>query len=374
MTNKREIRREVLEILDRELLKLLNEKIRQNDLKNFHFMSANIAKLIPEIDFKNHWDIYRNLQKIKYLESEVSFFNTFDLDVFFENLASEKFCKKSPSIYISYHIGAYRSLMLAFVRFNIDVAIIVDTTIYPLERIEGELLKHFQFAKEIFKDSNSNFKVISANNKNTVIELMQIIKDGYSLLTYIDWNSGYNNDKRGNIDVDFFNSKLSVKQSISYLSYYTKTPIIPCISYYDEEFEPKWNMLKPILPDNHTGVKEYAFIATQLLYSHLEDIIRDNFSQWRGWFHIHKSIVFGESLENKQYDFDINGNYNLAEDVGTFTIIGEHFIFNKTSYKLMKLPDSLFNSISTMKLLNKQVMEASIIKQLYESRMLCKTI
>lgn len=304
----------------------------------------------------------------------MSFFNTFDLDVFFENLASEKFCKKTPSIYISYHTGAYRSLMLAFVRFNIDVAIIVDTTIYPLERIEGELLKHFQFAKEIFKDSNSNFKVISANNKNTVIELMQIIKNGYSLLTYIDWNSGYNNDKGGNIEVDFFNSKLSVKQSISYLSYYTKTPIIPCISYYDEEFEPKWNMLKPILPDNHTGVKEYAFIATQLLYSHLEDIIRDNFSQWRGWFHIHKSIVFGESLENKQYDFDINGNYNLAEDVGTFTIKGEHFIFNKTSYKLMKLPDPLFNSISTMELLNKQVIEASIIKQLYESKMLCKTI
>ena len=198
--------------------------------------------------------------------------------------------------------------------------------------------------------------------------------NGYSLLTYIDWNSGYNNDKGGNIEVDFFNSKLSVKQSISYLSYYTKTPIIPCISYYDEEFEPKWNMLKPILPDNHTGVKEYAFIATQLLYSHLEDIIRDNFSQWRGWFHIHKSIVFGESLENKQYDFDINGNYNLAEDVGTFTIIGEHFIFNKTSYKLMKLPDPLFNSISTMELLNEQVIEASIIKQLYESKMLCKTI
>lgn len=50
MINKREIRREILEILNRELQKLLNEKIRQNDLKNFHFMSANIAKLIPEID------------------------------------------------------------------------------------------------------------------------------------------------------------------------------------------------------------------------------------------------------------------------------------------------------------------------------------
>lgn len=224
--DKYEIRKQILSLAEKYVSDRINSAFDTNELKSYHLVSANLLKYMPDIDPTNHREIYEKLLKFKAIENIPHFFKTFDLDNFFVNLPPERFSKNLPAIYVSYHIGAYRTAILPMVKNNINLVIIIDTSIYSLEKLEKPLMAHLNFAKELFPTSTTDLKILSANDKKTVIELIDKIYRGYSILTYIDWNSGFNNTDN-NIKINFFSEKISIRQTIAYLSFYSKCPIIP---------------------------------------------------------------------------------------------------------------------------------------------------
>lgn len=362
--NKSEIREQILKIAEKYASDKTASDFNNNELKSYHLVSANLLKYMPDINPENHREIYQNLLKLKILENIPQFFKTFNLDNFFINLPEKKFSKNTPAIYASFHTGAYRTALLPLVKNNINLVIIIDTTIYRLEELEKVLLSHFDLAKEIFPDSTTHMKILSASDKNTIIELMEKIGKGYSVLTYIDWNSGFNNTNN-NIIVDFFHEKISVRQSIAFLSFYFKCPIIPLISYYDKDYEPHWIMFKSILPNNFTDVRDYAHYAMQNLYTYLQETVLNHYNEWQGWFHIHKSNIFKSNNNVSKNNFEPELSYKITGYAGLFTISNSYFVINKLTYKIVKLTKELYNQLLCNNL--EKNMGLNILKQLYNN-------
>lgn len=366
--NKNEIRTQIVEVARKYAVDKLASTFEKNELKSYHILSANLLKFMPDISASDHKNIYQNLLKLKILENIPEYFKTFDLNNFFANLSPDKFSKDLPTIYISYHLGAFRTAILPMVKNNINIVIVIDSSIYPMEDLEKSLGAHFSLAKEIFPTSTTNLKILASNNKNTIIELMDKINKNYSILTYIDWSSGFdNNNTSSNVVVNFFNEKISVRQSLAYLSFYSKCPIVPLISYYSEDYEPNWVLFDSINPSNFLNVQEYTQYTMQQLFMNLEGMILKHYSQWQGWFHIHKLVLPQKTVITHVDDFTPNIPYKLNDYSGLFIIQDSYFVINKLTYKIVKLTKELYDILFSGNRLNESTVDLKVLKQLYNN-------
>lgn len=365
--NKNEIRAQIVEDARKYAAAKSNSTFDTNELKSYHILSANLLKFMPDISTSDHRKIYENLLKLKILENIPEYLKTFDLNNFFMNLSPNKFSKNLSAIYISYHLGAFRTAILPMVKNNINIVIVIDSSIYTMDDLEKSLGTHFNLAKEIFPTSTTDLKILASNNKNTIIELMDKIHKGYSVLTYIDWSSGVGNGTGSNVIVDFLSKKISVRQSLAYLSFYSKCPIVPLVSYYNEDYEPNWVLFDTINPNNFVNIQEYTRYAMQKLFANLENMILKHYNQWHGWFHIHK-LVLPQIMANTYIgDFSSDLSYKLSDYSGLFIIQDSYFVINKLTYKIIKLTNELYNILFSGNCLNENTVDVKVLEQLYNN-------
>lgn len=369
--NKNEIRNLIFNSVEQYANEVVTKQVEGWELKAYHLMSANLLKCMPHIPIEKHIDIYKNLLAYRFLENAPEFYKTFEFDTFFSKIGYDKFCKYLPAIYVTYHSGAYRTAILPMIKYNMNVAIIVDTTVFSLEKIREELNGHIKFAKEIFTSSSSQIEILSANNPNITSELIDRINKKYSLLSFIDWTTEYSAKDKRSITLNFFNQNICVKQSLAMLSYLTKRPIIPYISYYDKQHIPCWQLSQSINPTEFFDMKSYSSFAMEQIYKYLEHTVAEYYDQWNGWWHLHKfykDIPYSTSQNiNSSIEKE---SYRVSEYSGIFLLSNAYFIINKQNFRILRLPDKLFKTLSRKTNIMKGEIEDSIMHQLLNAGIL----
>lgn len=369
--NKNEIRNLIFNHVEQYANEVVSKQVERWELKAYHLMSANLLKCMPHIPIEKHIGIYKNLLAYRFLENAPEFYKTFELETFFSKISYDKFCKQLPAIYVSYHSGAYRTAILPMIKYNIDVAIIVDTTVFTLEKIQEELDGQIRFAKEIFPCSSSQIEILSANNPNITSALIDRINKKYSILSFIDWATEYSAKDKQSITINFFKQNICVKQSLAMLSYLTKRPIIPYISYYNKQHIPCWKLSPIINPNEFLDIKSYSSFAMQQIYKHLEYTVTEYYDQWNGWWHLHKFYKdipchISQNI-NKPIEKE---SYKMSDYSGIFSLSNTYFIINKQNFRIVRLPDKLFKILSKKTNIKKGELEDSIIHQLLNAGIL----
>lgn len=366
--NKDKIRNMIFNHVEKFASEEIARQVESFDLKTFHLMSANLLKCMPCIPLERHFDIYKSLLTYRFLENAPEFYKTFDLKNILCEFDKERFCKRLPAIYISFHIGAYRTAILPMIKYNMNIVIIVDTSVYSLETIQKELNGHIEFAKSYFPQSISQIEILSANHPDIFGMLLDKINKGYSILSYIDWTTDYSSKHKKNVLIKFFNQEISVKQSLAMLSYLTKLPLVPFISYYNEEHIPCWKLSPIISPDDFQDINAYSCFAMQEIYSFLELIVNKYFAQWNGWWHLHKFFKEIPSAENTKINFttDLQVLY-ISKYAGFFTLQDTHFVINKLTFKILRLPNELFDLIKIKNNIHCGEIEDTILNQLLQT-------
>ncbi len=344
---RQEIRNNIVKQTKKEIDIFTQEIHETGNLKTFHFVSANLHQILPNISMDEHLTIYKKMFLYKRLNNIDEFFKTIDLESYSTVFSNFNKSEILPAIFISYHIGAYRSAMALLIIQKIDIVLIMDPDSYKDEDVRNAAIRQYEMAKTIFK-SDSKLKIFPADQADLTFQLIGYIKKQYSVLAFIDANLGYNKtiSTKNSVTIDFCKQRMNVRYGLSLISFITKCPIVGLFSVYNNNFVPKWRILPVIDPKKFKDKETYCTHTMQTLYNYLADVIQDNYEQWEGWFHIHNFLELKKINSNySSVGFDNSSNYILKKSVGFFSFDEEYYLMNKENYMIIRLNKEMFNKL-----------------------------
>jgi hypothetical protein len=322
-----------------------NKKRSIYQLKDFHFLSANLSRFMPNIPTEEHWDVYLNVLSTMMLR---------DFDVHLVNMADNlrNDCAQAeltPKIYITCHLGFCKaSISLLILKGINKIALIVDENTY-IKQADAIQEMHSKF-KEL-KGIDYEIKIINVERNGAVLEIINLIKEGFSLFAYIDGNSGYKGvyNKEKTIKIPFLKSSIVSRTGLAAISYLTKTPIVPFISYYDENDFPVTEFLEEIKCEGE-NMQPYMERTTKKLYKIFESYIVKYYNQWESWFYFHKYLE--DNLLNRKevsFEIDLLSKESIKKlNLSTFMINENAYLFDKEKYLVYPITEKQFIKINTL--------------------------
>lgn len=343
-------------IADREIVKK-----RSHQVKDIHFLSANLQSFMPEIEEEEHEGIYLRLitnhairsKDIGYLQSgNLTGMNSV------QGLSFLKEYTDKPGIFCTYHMGAYRGIIGILAFNNINIALVVDTK--TKNRQADEVLRT---VSDINRQTglNTQARVLDAEALDIGVQLTKAIQEKYSIVIFLDGNSGnggvYKRDTKS-LKVKFLNSYIWSRTGIALISYATKTPVIPVISFYEEQEGktlPKstFRFFNPIVPDwGKVRMQEYVHNTTRELYGVLETYLKKYVDQWESLFYFHKFIDLEsipsqnkpELVEFEQVDPALRFRFHNKQ-FGLFKLNDDCYLLNKRTYQTFPLKPESYEAL-----------------------------
>ncbi|PTT26676.1 hypothetical protein DBR28_17600 [Chryseobacterium sp. HMWF028] len=324
-------------------------KRKEGQTKDFHFMSANLSRFMPEIPIEDHWDIYLDIITTMRLRE----FDLTEIQQFSNKIGmnfNDSGISPEPKIYITCHLGFCKAAMSVLILNGISkIALIVDENTYNKQaKSILEINDHFC---GMFHVTNY-LKVINVEKANTVIEISQLIKQGYSLYAFLDGNSGYKGvyNKEKTIEVKFLSDTIHSRTGLAKIAYFTKTPIVPFITYYSEDkLHPHVHFFEEIKIDHKVDINDFADKAIRNIYSHFEIFIRKYPNQWEAWFYLHKYLS-NEVLLSKDKTIDIlkiEKKDIVDNKFAVFKIDENSYMLDRLNYIVYPIDDQQFTLLKT---------------------------
>lgn len=334
-----------------------SHKKARRELKDFNFVSANLFNFLPEIPAEQHEDIYLDiLSNHALLTTATNYPELVDRIEISGDTSFLEEAKQLPAIFCTYHLGSYRSIIGFLAKAAIDFVLIVDTNTFHRQHEE---VKNTVKSIQQYVGKQSFFELVDAERVDIAITLSRYLLSGISVVAYLDGNTGvggiYNkNDQM--LSIDFLDKQLYSRKGISTLSFATKRPIIPVISYCKEkESAATLHFYEKIDPKGEKKPREqYCFDTTYYLYSLLADQLKTYYNQWEGWFYLHKYLDFDRiSAPSNAIDkVEIVPSHPILfneREFGLFKMESECYIFQKRQYSSFKITNDLFESLYTLK-------------------------
>lgn len=267
-------------------------------MQYFYQIDQNLNKISFTVE--SHENFAR---EVKYFQSWASFDQKYvelldTMDVVYDQNSKELLDNKQSTIYCTYHVGSYRILNMHLISKQIPFVLITDKqyiekqgdeTYLDIEKLNN------QINKGVF---NFDFQIINAENRNSILQIRDYIKRGYSLVFYIDGNSGVPlRDNKNLEEVVFLDSIILARKGIAYISSRFELPIIPVVAPREDWGKIKLIFKAPILQVDQDSTS-YIKQTTQKLFLILEHYIKRSPSQWEGWLYLEKFLP-QEAIENK---------------------------------------------------------------------------
>src|SRR5690606_9221835 len=168
----------------------------------------------------------------------------------------------APFIFCTFHFGSYWLLVNWLGRQNRDFSILVRQELYEQQsKLFGQ---YYQNMIERFGIS-SKVNILNAEEPGILLKLAREIKNGRSLVVYLDGNTGSGKPEE-NTQVNFLGRKLEVRKGIPYLSYLTGVPIIPVIQYRKKNYKNVLRLGKPLTPDPGQSREAFNEKSLQFIY------------------------------------------------------------------------------------------------------------
>lgn len=318
----------------------------------YAFVSASLSNFLPGVQAKEHEAIYRHIllhQQISLLDEENPAYAMKDLLV--ENLGSYNFrtFTQCPAIFCTMHNGSYRLINFFLKQHRIPFALVANKNVINDERSRFEINFNRLYVQDGFPLS-----LIDAEESSSVIRMMRALKEGKSLLLYIDGNTGAGDwageDNQNLCYVSFLAQQLAARSGIAYMSVKTRVPVIPLIALKTSAHFNRLIFFPPIKPAaKSNNIREEIQRIMQEVYHQMSGIIKDVPGQWEGWLYVHKfaKITPGAYTINDELPATTNQvAFNSAEFI-IFKMDSKFFLLHKNSYRSYPIDEVLYNFLSS---------------------------
>ncbi|WP_143304663.1 lysophospholipid acyltransferase family protein [Chitinophaga vietnamensis] len=342
--NHQQLRLEIYEE-QRSLLKTyVDKKWDTHDLKNYHFLSANLSKCLPAIGMDQHKAIYHDILSYRVLQSiDTRFYEHFDHIDDFGDFNYEEIKTQLPAIFVSFHLGSFRSALAFLVKYHLDVVLIIDPLPYNTQK--DTIIAQYEAMKQSF-GSSSDLVIYPADKQDLSVQLLDKIGKQYSVLAFVDGNTGFNGafNQKKSLKLPFLGQEIAIRKGLAMLAYYAGRPVIPMLSFYDDQLKPRWKVFDPIIPDRTKGADDFSRDCLQKLFAILEGALKQYYAQWEGWIYLHKFMDISV-FEQAGIDEPVNDDGRelaVNPNAGFFSFDEHYYILNKENYRILEITAQVF--------------------------------
>lgn len=256
-----------------------------------------------------------------------------------------------PAIYCTFHLGSYK-LIPAILFMNTKLVLVVNG--------KTIIANNEFYKKNIAALGIKDFYIINAEEQYAIIRLIKLVKDGYSLLFYIDGNTGIGGFERKDDKleiIDFLGNKILSRKGIAYLACKLDLPIISIYSV-TKNSENNFYFEKPIVKDDFKGYSTHEFTqkCTQLIWHRFENILLQSPEKWEGWLYLYHFFTKHNypQVRNDTVTSIKKSKIYFSSKISLFRKNEKYYLYNNFDYKIMEVSKVLFvllNKMNTKKLL-----------------------
>ncbi len=149
----------------------------------------------------------------------------------------------------------------------------------------------------------------------------------------------------GDLVIPFMGERISVRQSLACLSYYSRCPLVPLRSSLSRDHEIRWRLFDPIVPDGKMSMADYSTSAMSRIFGLLEERLSTEFDQWQGWLQIHKMLVLEDPPKRSESD-SIGEEYRLSAYAGLFIVGDSFFVMDRRTYKVIRIDKKWYDLLA----------------------------
>ncbi|MCB0607370.1 MAG: hypothetical protein KDD12_06635 [Lewinella sp.] len=347
------------------------DKFLRFQLKDFSLLAANFENFLPQVSREEYKEIYMNILVGRALLNEETQNPRLIDELDIPNLEAAVSPGALPAVFCTYHLGSYRSIIGILGKLGIDFALIVDANTHKNqgERIRQQVARfHEAYNKQ------ASFEMLNAESPNSAMELAKCLRDGKSIVVYIDGNTGnggiHHKSEQFHLRVPFLGKEINSRKGVAAISWLSKRPIIPVISHYvPGELRPKVHFLDRIDPLQWAGnPKDFIPETTRSLYGILEHYLVQYYDQWETWLYLHKYLPEDQKVCERQIPAPASGPEALrfsfnANEFELFKMDeADHYLFDKRSYATYPIGEDLFYGLHEVRDLDWAAMQTAGFK------------
>ncbi|WP_407483255.1 hypothetical protein [Elizabethkingia meningoseptica] len=270
----------------------------------------------------------------------------------------------SQCIYVTMHLGPYKTIIASIISNAINLCIPVTEYIYINKK--GEYMKGIESIKE---KVNGNISIVNIETREGLSQLIKNIRNGYSVLLYLDGNSGFGGMERDDdklIKITFFKQTIYVRKGAYKLAHLLKLSIIPVVSFFNTQGTPQIEYLNDWKTDI---INQSEVDVMQQLWEIYEKYISLYKGQWEAWTYANIYSREQDISKNKKQNKNISNTNLLIFNSQRFDFIidnDKYFIYDllkNIKYKVPKTLFDFFNKINKEKIILTKTAFFEIIKK-----------
>lgn len=303
--------------------------IDDNQLRAFTFFSANVQKLMPDMPYERHAELFEKAGHFAQLTANDRLHRRW-LEAP-ESTLSPMVDITQPGVIATYHTGPYRLLPMWLAQQGVSITLVVSADVGKSQRD-----KYDDWYRSIDTEKGS-FAMLDAEDPLVIRKMIRALHSGDFLLVYVDGNMGSGSARsRSELIVDFLAHKIRVRTGVADVARLAGVPIYSIRSRFDSAEWPQFDVLPRINPIEPSHDRA-AWVAETMrsIYRHLSDAICTDPMQWEGWFYVHGDMVYDESRHvNELFRFYL-----------PFRLQEHYFLLHKDSYRAYHLPEQLYQRL-----------------------------
>jgi lauroyl/myristoyl acyltransferase len=230
--------------------------------------------------------------------------------------------KQHPRIICTFHFGSYRLINHLLANQGIPFSLVIS------RYVSQQQSEMFRVLFDQFKcnSSSGGFEIIDAEDNSSGLKILRSLKQGKSLVIYIDGNTGSGDltiNNENTLKIRFLDQNIKARKGVAALSYISKTPILPVVCVRSNDNKNTLIFGKKINPQSDILKDDYIQSTTQEIFDFLGLYIKKYPSQWEAWLYLHKFAI----LEIQEELFSLNSD----------TLNQQALKFNKNLFALFKI-------------------------------------
>lgn len=239
-----------------------------------------------------------------------------------------------PRIYVTLHLGCYEEIANYIIKKEGKVCVPVTERVYLHET------KHYNASLVQRGLTSSQLVFVNIEKSTGILEIMRYAQDGYSLLCYIDGNSGIGGMARNDSKLErifFFNTTIHVRKGIEFLARILNREVMPIISFIEDvSYQPHIILMPPIQKTSEYSLTDCSWRA----FSH---IIWKYYWQWEAWLYVDEFIDEDMGGISQRSGYVLNANRYLP-----LIKSGVCYYYDRKTNKLVKVGRKLFELLSNL--------------------------
>ncbi|MEH6306174.1 hypothetical protein RYH73_11005 [Olivibacter sp. CPCC 100613] len=259
--------------------------------RQFAVFSANLYNALPTLSPKKYLSLFKQVhinRRLSFLDIEHAVPPGILHINGWEN-AWVQCVKDRPGIVCTYHTGSYRLLNYLMIQAGIPISLVVSAKAYQME----EKFKQNLY-RGLAKNIHLQVELINAEESHALIRMTRALRNGRSLVLYIDGNMGTKVEtgvSHNLLPIKFFGLEMSVRKGLATLAFRLKCPIYPLICRRLRNTGIAYSMHRPIISTQLDEEASFVHWVTKALYKQLEDFLRQYPEQWEGWLYLQEHLV-----------------------------------------------------------------------------------